>query len=61
MWVEIKKIIKHVIMAGYPKLEKKRGQYELLGVDILLDSNLKPYLLEINTNPALFVDTESQK
>ncbi len=31
--------------------------FELLGVDILVDSNLKPYLLEINTNPAIFLDT----
>jgi tubulin--tyrosine ligase like protein 10 len=33
------------------------GFYELLGVDIIIDENFKPYLLEVNTNPALFLDT----
>ena len=29
----------------------------MIGCDILLDENLKPYLIELNTNPALFLDT----
>jgi len=31
----------------------------LLGVDILLDSNYNPYLLEMNVNPAIFTDCET--
>ena len=38
-------------------LEKKQGYYELIGADILLDEELNPYLLELNTNPALFLST----
>ena len=41
---------------GMKKLDKKVGYYELLGFDILIDENFKPFLLEINTNPALFLD-----
>lgn len=39
------------------KLESKFGCFELFGLDFLLDSQLNPQLIEINTNPALFTDT----
>lgn len=50
-----------VVAAAKKKLVKKRGTYELLGCDILIGSDLRPYLLEINTNPAMFTDTIVQK
>lgn len=50
-----------VLAAARRKLIKKRGTYELLGCDILVDHNLQPYLLEVNTNPAMFTDTLVQK
>lgn len=43
------------------KLERKYGCFEIFGLDFLLDDNLDPQLIEINTNPALFTDTQVQK
>ena len=43
------------------KLERKYGCFEVFGLDFLLDDNLDPQLIEINTNPALFTDTQVQK
>ena len=50
-----------VIAAAKRKLMAKRGTYELLGCDVIVGEDLKPYLLEINTNPAMFTDTKVQK
>ncbi len=42
------------MVAGIKKIERKNGTFELLGCDILFDNNFNPYLLEINSNPALY-------
>jgi len=49
---EIKKILAHTIRCADMKLDKKLGYFELLGCDVLLDENLKPHLIEINSNPS---------
>ena len=36
------------------------GCFELLGCDILIDDAFNPHLIEINTNPALYLDTKVQ-
>ena len=43
------------------RFDRKFGCFELFGVDFMLDSVLKPQLIEINTNPAIFTDTAVQK
>merc|ERR1711990_1026853 len=40
---------------------RKYGCFEVFGLDFLLDDNLNPQLIEINTNPALFTETQVQK
>ena len=35
--------------------------YEILGLDVILDQNLKPYLLEVNHTPSFTTDTPLDK
>lgn len=44
------------IRSIYTKLKKnptKQFQFELFGLDVMIDENFKPWLIEINTNPAI--------
>lgn len=54
-------IMRLIFLTVKGKLDKKFGCFEMFGFDFMLDSQLDPKLLEINVNPALFLDTKVQE
>lgn len=55
------RICEAVTVCASHKLQHKKGTFELLGMDFMVDDSGNPFLIEANTNPALFTDTHVQK
>lgn len=52
---QIREIVKETILASFSKIDSNRrlNSFEILGYDFMLDKDLKPWLIEVNTNPCL--------
>eukprot|EP00092_Neocalanus_flemingeri_P000105 GFUD01000107.1.p1 GENE.GFUD01000107.1~~GFUD01000107.1.p1 ORF type:complete len:595 (+),score=129.91 GFUD01000107.1:61-1845(+) len=63
IWSQIQDIVRKTIILGYSSMRVEGEEvtssyncYKLLGLDIMLDSDLKPWVLEVNTDPSLCAD-----
>ena len=56
----IKNIVRDTMLASYDKLDSnKRGHcMEIFGYDFMVDRGLKPWLIEVNTNPCLELSSQ---
>mmetsp|Transcript_34924 Transcript_34924/g.39604 ORF Transcript_34924/g.39604 Transcript_34924/m.39604 type:complete len:645 (-) Transcript_34924:111-2045(-) len=58
MWKKIEIIIILSMLNVATTISKATCSFEIFGFDVLIDDNLKPWLVEINSSPALSVEGE---
>jgi hypothetical protein len=53
LFADIQNLIIRALLAVQPAMINDRHAFELYGYDVLIDSGLKPWLLEVNASPSL--------
>eukprot|EP00002_Diphylleia_rotans_P020500 TRINITY_DN3974_c1_g1_i6.p1 TRINITY_DN3974_c1_g1~~TRINITY_DN3974_c1_g1_i6.p1 ORF type:complete len:725 (-),score=132.85 TRINITY_DN3974_c1_g1_i6:1220-3394(-) len=49
----LKKIVISTLKCGQDTIENRKNTYEMFGFDLMLDNQLKPWLIEVNSSPTL--------
>jgi len=61
LWARIKASVTLTLLSIAHAIPDNGGCFELLGYDVIIDEGLKPWLLEVNTSPALAVECAADK
>lgn len=54
-------MLKHNYSASFPSHDMVQACFEILGMDIMIDSKMKPYILEVNHSPSFHTSEQVDK
>ena len=57
VWHAIRNVVIGALSAVSPQIKPRRSCFEVFGFDVVLDSDLRPWLLEVNASPSLEPDS----
>jgi len=58
---KINEIMRLMFLQMKDKLDRKFGCFEIFGFDFMVDDHFNPSLIEVNMNPAMFLDTKTME
>jgi hypothetical protein len=61
IYENINQVLTYGFVATFSRLVNRKGGFHVFGCDVMLDANLKPWFLEVNTYPALHEFTNAKK
>lgn len=60
-WRQIDDIVIHSLLAVQQNIINDKHCFECYGYDVIIDSNLKPWLIEVNASPSLSATTKADR
>ena len=57
IWPQIKNIIKLSLISVMDSIENRKNSFEIYGYDFMIDEDLKVWLIEVNSSPAMDYST----
>ena len=59
LFLEIQELIIYSLLSVQKVIIQDKHSFELYGYDVMIDSHLKPWLIEVNARPSLSADTDA--